>query len=468
MIQCTEGGQYEKPEEKYHREPEWSYGHGPFILADMPSSPQDNTYADGSAERRWQDILFNRRNLICLFQGFSSGLPLYVLVTLVPAWLRSEGIDLATIGLLSLVTLPYTLKFVWAPLLDRYRPPFLGRRRGWTLITQILLLLSIGFIGTYQPALSIQNIAVFMFAISLFSATQDVALDAYRREMLSDDELGIGNSFFINSYRLSGFVSGSLALILSDRIPWQSVYWIVAGFMLVGMVTTFIVAETSDDASAPRTLREAVVEPFVEFFSRDGWRSALLVLAFIVFYKLGDSMATALQTPFFLDLGFSRTEIGLIVKAATAWSLIAGTALGGFVMLKVSINRALWLFGVVQIITILGFAILARLGHSPVALFVAVSAEYLGVALGGVALAAFMAKQTSLHFTATQLALLTSVSAISRTFANGTTGYIIEAVGYFKFFLFCMLLAIPGMLLLFWVAPWSEKRPPANRRSYGP
>jgi len=422
----------------------------------MQASTQDTARTKMPSRRRWQVILFNRRNLICVFQGFSSGLPLYVLVTLVPAWLRTEGIDLSTIGLLSLATLPYTLKFAWAPLLDRYRPPFLGRRRGWTLITQVLLFFSIGLLGAYQPAVSIQSIAMFMFAISLFSATQDVVLDAYRREMLSDDELGIGNSFFINAYRLSGFVSGSLALILSDTLPWELVYWVVASFMLVGMITTFVVAETSDDATAPRSLRNAVVDPFIEFFSRDGWRSALLILAFIVFYKLGDSMATALQTPFFLDLNFTRTEIGLIVKVATTWSSIAGTALGGFVMLKVSINRALWLFGVVQIMTILGFAILAQLGHNPIALFVAVSAEYLGVGLGGVALAAFMAKQTSLSFTATQLALLTSVSAISRTFANATTGYVIEAVGYFNFFLFCMLLAVPGMLLLFWVAPWSE------------
>ncbi len=423
----------------------------------MQASSQDTAAAMPS--RRWQEILFNRHNLICLFQGFSSGLPLYVLITLVPAWLRTEGVDLSTIGLLSLVTLPYTFKFAWAPLLDRYRLPFLGRRRGWTLISQVLLLLSIGMVGAYQPANSIQSIAVMMFAISLFSATQDVVLDAYRREMLADDELGIGNSFFINSYRLSGFVSGSLALILSDSISWSLVYWIVAGFMIVGMITTFLVAETSDDATAPRSLREAVIEPFVEFFSRDGWRSALLILVFIVCYKLGDSMATALQTPFFLDLGFTRTEIGLIVKAATAWSLIAGTALGGIVMLKVSINRALWLFGVVQILTIFGFAMLAQLGNNQIALFVVVSAEYLGVGLGGVALAAFMAKQTSRLFTATQLALLTSVAAISRTFANATTGFVIEAVGYFDFFLLCMLLAVPGMLLLIWVAPWSEPVP---------
>ena len=432
----------------------------------MQAPIQEPEQTTAPVARPWQDLLFNRRNLICLFQGFSSGLPLYVLVTLVPAWLRSEGLDLASIGLLSLVTLPYTLKFAWAPLLDRYRPPFLGRRRGWTLITQILLLVTIGLVGAYQPTISIQQIAILMFVISLFSATQDVALDAYRREMLADEELGIGNSFFINAYRLSGFISGSLALILSDRIPWSTVYWLVAAFMLVGIITTFVVTETSDDATAPRSLREAVIDPFVEFFSRDGWRSALLILAFIIFYKLGDSMATALQTPFFIDLGFTRTQIGVIVKIATTWSAIAGAALGGFVMLKVSINRALWLFGFVQIITILGFAILAKVGNNPVVLFMAVSAEYLGVGLGGVALAAFMAKQTSLRFTATQLALLTSVSAISRTFANATTGFFIEAVGYFSFFLFCMLLAVPGMLLLFWIAPWSEKQA-APRRNPG-
>ncbi len=429
----------------------------------MQASPQDIQPTGTPPKRPWQEILFNRHNLICLFQGFSSGLPLYVLFTLVPAWLRSEGIDLASIGLLSLVTLPYTLKFAWAPLLDRYRPPFLGRRRGWTLSTQILLLVGIGLLGTWEPDISIRNIALLMFLVSLFSATQDVALDAYRREMLSDDELGIGNSFFINAYRLSGFVSGSLALILSDRIPWAAVYWIVAGFMVVGIVTTFAVAETSDDSAAPKSLREAVLDPFVEFFSRDGWRSALLVLSFIVFYKLGDSMATALQTPFFIDLGFTRTQIGVIVKIATTWSAIAGAALGGFVMLKISINRALWLFGIVQVVTIMGFAMLAHIGNDPVALFIAVSAEYLGVGLGGVALAAFMAKQTSLRFTATQLALLTSVSAISRTLANATTGYIIEAIGYFSFFLFCMLLALPGMLLLFWVAPWSERDTAASQ-----
>lgn len=408
-----------------------------------------------SPRRRWQEILFNRRMVICIFQGFASGMPLYVLIQLVPAWLRSEGIDLATIGLLNLVMLPYTWKFLWSPLLDRYRVPFLGRRRGWTLLFQILLILSIGFLGVLQPSEAIAGVTVLVFATALLSASQDIVLDAYRRELLADDELGTGNSIFVNAYRLSSLVPGSLALILSDFIPWESVYWIVAAFMLIAVATTLLVPETADDDKAPASLSEAIINPFVEFFSRDGWKAALLVLAFMVLYKLGDSMATALATPFYLDLGFSRTEIGTIAKFSALWASIAGTALGGIVMLKVSINKALWLFGFVQIISILGFAVLAQVGDNPLVLFAVVSFEYLGVGLGSVALIAFMAKQTSVLFTATQFALLTSLVAIPRTVANAVTGFIIEAIGYFNFFLLCTALAVPGMLLLLVVAPWS-------------
>jgi PAT family beta-lactamase induction signal transducer AmpG len=400
--------------------------------------------------------------LICIFQGFSSGMPLYVLIQLVPLWLRSEGIDLATIGLFNLVMLPYAWKFAWAPLLDRYRLPFLGRRRGWALLSQILLILSIGMLGAVDPSSMLRTAVWLVFATSLFSATQDIVLDAYRRELLADDELGVGNSIFINAYRLSSLIPGSLALVLSDVLPWSVVYWIVAVFMSVGIVTTFLIPETADERIAPRSLREAVIDPFVEFFTRSGWRSAIAIIAFMLFYKLGDSMATALSTPFYYDLGFSATEIGTVAKFAALWASIAGTAIGGIVMLKVSINRALWLFGAVQITSILGFAALARIGNDPYALFAVVSFEYIGVSLGAVALTAFMAKQTSLSFTATQFALLTSVMVIPRTFANASTGFIVEYVGYFDFFLICTAAAIPGMLLLLVVAPWSEGSAPSK------
>ena len=412
-----------------------------------------------AGHRSWQQILLNRHMLICIFQGFSSGMPLYVLIQLIPAWLRTEGVDLATIGLFTLVTLPYTWKFLWAPFLDRFSLPFLGRRRGWTLASQCLLLLCITQFGGVDPSVNLTAVAWLVFLTSLFSATQDIVLDAYRREMLADDELGTGNSIFINAYRVSSLVPGSLAFVLADLLPWATVFWLVGLFMCVGMITTFLVPETADERIAPRSVREAVTEPFAEFFSRGGAKSALLILSFMLFYKLGDNMAVALQTPFFIDIGFTLTEIGTVAKFVILGSTIGGTLLGGLLMLKISINRALWIFGFVQIISIFGYAALAKIGNNLYALAAATGLEYLGVGLGTVALTAFIAKQTSRRFTATQFALLTSVTAVPRTFANATTGFIVEAIGYFNFFLLCVIVAIPGMLLLLAVAPWSENDP---------
>lgn len=405
-------------------------------------------------QRNWKEILLNRRMLVCIFLGFTSGMPLYVLFQLVPAWLRSSGVDLGTIGLFALVSLPYTWKFLWSPLMDRFKPPFLGRRRGWALITQLSLLVTIGLLGSFDPTESLKAIVFLVFLVALFSASQDIVIDAYRRELLADDELGSGTSLFINAYRLSSLVPGSLSLILSDHLPWSMVYWITGSFMLVGVVTSFVIREVSDDSMAPHSMREAVVDPFREFFARDGIKAGLAILAFMFLYKLGDNMATALATPFYLDMGFSRTEIGSIAKVAALWSAIAGSIIGGAAMLKLSINKSLWIFGFVQMFTILGFAWLSVVGHDPLALFVVVSAEYLGVGLGTVALTAYIARETSRAFTATQFALFTSLIAVPRTFANASTGFLIEGMGYTSFFLLCTVLAIPGMLMLFKAAPW--------------
>ena len=418
--------------------------------------------ANNAPARPWQEILLTKRMLICVFQGFASGMPLYVLIQLIPGWLRTEGVDLATIGLFTIVTLPYTWKFVWAPFLDRYRLPFLGRRRGWTLVSQVLLLLTIVQYGALNPTRDLTIVVWLVFATSLFGATQDILLDAYRRELLSDDELGTGNSIFVNAYRVSSLVPGSLAFVLADVLPWGAVFWIVGLFMAIGIVTTLLVPETADESAAPQSLREAVVEPFHEFFQRDSLKSALAVLSFLVLYKLGDNMAVALQTPFFIDLGFTLTEIGTVAKFAILGSSIVGTAIGGLLMLKLSLNRALWLFGFVQIFSILGYAALTKIGDNLYALFAAASFEYLGVGLGAVALWAFMAKQTNTRFTATQLALLTSLTAVPRTLANASTGFIIEAIGYFNFYLLCVAVAVPGLLLLLRVAPWSETEKAIN------
>lgn len=407
--------------------------------------------------RDWREILFSRRMLICVFLGFSSGMPLYVLISLVPAWLRSSGIELAAIGALSLMTLPYSLKFLWSPLMDRFSLPFLGRRRGWALITQLGLFASISALGQFDPTSSMQAIVALVFCVSLFSASQDIVLDAYRRELLADDEMGTGTSIWVNAFRLSGLVPGSLALILSDFLPWSVVYWVTGSFMLLGILTILLVREVADDALAPHSMREAVINPFVEFFSRDGVRGGLAILAFLFLYKLGDNMATALATPFYIDMGYSRTEIGSVAKVAGLWAAIAGGILGGIVMLKVSINRALWLFGFVQIGTILPYIWLSQAGHTLAGLFVVVSGEYLGVGLGAIALTAYMARETSKAFTATQFALFTSFMLIPRSVANATTGFIVEAVGWTAFYLICTVIAIPGMLMLFKVAPWNEK-----------
>ncbi|MDO6559712.1 AmpG family muropeptide MFS transporter [Paraglaciecola chathamensis] len=405
-----------------------------------------------------RQALLNKRMLICICTGFSSGLPLYLLIQFVPAWLRSADIDLSTIGLINLVLFPYTWKFIWSPVMDRFVVPVLGRRRGWMFITQIALIVLMSMLSFYDPATDISHIIVIVAAIAFFSASQDIVIDAYRRELLPDDELGAGNGFYAQAYRISSFVPGSLAMILAGFYPWSVAHLSIAVFMLVGLVTTLMIKETSKAGEEPQTLRSAVVEPFVEFFQRQGWQQAVLILLFIMFYKLGDSMATALETPFFLDMGFSTVEIGSIAKIAKTIGATAGTILGGIAMIKLGINRSLWVFGVFQLISILGYVMLSMVGYNHLVLAIASGFEYFGVGLGSVALIAFMAKSTNRHFTATQFALFSSIAAVPRTFVSATTGYVIEAVGYTQFFLICFVCAIPGMLMLLKIAPWNEKK----------
>ncbi len=403
--------------------------------------------------------IFNRRMLICVFTGLASGMPLYVLFQLVPAWLHDEGVSLAEIGLFALVGIPYTWKFLWAPLMDRWVPPFLGRRRGWMLLCQIALIISIGVLGMFQPADSTWLIAWLAVAVAFFSASQDVAVDAYRREILPDEELGLGSAIHVQAYRISSLVPGSLSLILADFLPWSTVFWITAAFMGVGVMMSLLVSEPESELPQDASLRQAVIAPFVEYLNRRSWSGLLLVLGFMFLYKLGDNMATALATPFYLDMGFSKTQIGLVAKHAALWPAIIGGLLGGVVMIRLGINRSLWLFGVVQVVSILGFAILANAGPVLWVLAAVISFEYLGVGMGTAAFTAFIARETSRTYAATQFALFTALAALPRTFANASTGLIVERVGWVDFFLLCALLAIPGMVLLLWVAPWRDNEP---------
>jgi PAT family beta-lactamase induction signal transducer AmpG len=417
--------------------------------------------ANVTNDSNFKQVFFNKHMFICIFTGFSSGLPLYILIGLLPAWLRAEGVDLKDIGLFALIQLPYTWKFLWAPLFDRFAPP-LGRRRGWILISQTALLISIPVFGVLHPAIDLWLIAYLACVVAFFSASQDVVLDAYRRELLSENELGLGNAIHVNAYKIASLIPGSLSLILADHLPWQSVFLITALFMLLGVLMVFSVSEPVLNNRVPKSLRAAVVESFQEFINRKGLESALLVLAFIFFYKLGDSMATALATPFYLDMGFSKTEIGLIAKNAGLWPSVVGGLFGGVWMIKLGINRALWLFGLVQMVAILGFAWLAIVGHSLIWLAIVVGVEAFGVGLGTAAFVAFIAHVTHPLYSATQFALFTSLAAIPRTFANAATGYLVEWLGWMIFFLVCFVVAIPGMLLLLKVAPWNELKNPGN------
>jgi PAT family beta-lactamase induction signal transducer AmpG len=399
---------------------------------------------------------------ICVFTGFSSGLPLYVLLNLLPAWLRTEGTSLKTIGAMALIQFPYTWKFLWAPLLDRYVVPVLGRRRGWMLVTQAGLLAAIAGMGALLPGRDLTLVVWVATALAFLSATQDIVLDAYRREILSEAELGLGNSVHVNAYRVAGLVPGSLSLILADHLPWAAVFAVTAAFMLPGVAMALSVSEPAMAGVRPRTLREAVVEPFREFIYRAGVAHALLVLGFIFLYKLGDSMATALATPFYLDMGFSKSDIGVIAKNAGLWPSIAGGLVGGLWMVRLGINRALWIFGIVQYVTIAGFLWLAVAGPfgtvggaERTMLALVIGAEAVGVGVGTAAFVAYIARATNPAYTATQFALFTSLAAVPRTFLNATTGWLVERLGWPSFFWLCMLLAIPGMLLLVNVAPWN-------------
>ena len=400
--------------------------------------------------------VLNRRMLICAGTGFASGMPLFLLIQLVPAWLRLEGVSLTAIGFFTAIQAPYSFKFLWSPVLERYAVPVLGRRRGWMLATQIGLILSIAVLGLWPPGDALAFISVVSLIVALCSATQDIAIDAYRREVLpTEAELALGNSIHVQVYRLSGLVPGSLGLVLADLLDWSWIFPIMAAFMLVGVGLTLSVKEAVAEPRIPPSLAAAVAEPFREFFARRALAPALAVLAFMFFYKLGDNMATALSTPFYIDIGFSPTQIGVIAKNAALWPSVIGGILGGLAIVKIGINKALWWFGGVQLATIFGFVWLSGAGADPWVLATVIGAEYLGVGLGTAASVAFIARETSRLAVATQFALFTALAALPRTLASMSSGLIVDGIGWTPFFYLCAALAVPGMALLIWVAPYS-------------
>jgi PAT family beta-lactamase induction signal transducer AmpG len=392
--------------------------------------------------------------LVALVMGFACGLPLLLTMSVLQAWMTDAGVDLSIIGMMALVGLPYTLKFLWAPFLDRFTLPFLGRRRGWMLLAQIALTVSIASLGQSDPTQNPWLLAFAAFLVTFFSASQDIVVDAYRREDLSDEELGLGSSLYINGYRVGMLLASGGGLIMADQMDFSMVYLILAGCMLPGLLTTLLTLEPETPAGTPRTMKEAVVEPLVEYFSR---KDALLILVFILLYKVGDTMASAMTTPFYLDIGFSKSEIGAVVKLFGFWATIAGGLAGGLMMLRLGINRCLWVFGFLQAASTAGFALLANVGYSVPLLSAVIAFENLSSGMGTAAYAAFMASITNKKFTATQYALLTSLMGVPRVLASAPTGFLAKNVGWETFFIACALIAIPGMLLLLKFAPWNSK-----------
>lgn len=391
------------------------------------------------------------RMLVAFLMGFACGLPLLLTLSVLQAWMKEEGVDLTVIGLMALVGLPYTLKFLWAPFLDRFTLPFLGRRRGWMLVAQVALMFSIAGLGTTNPVSNPWIVAFAAFLVTFFSASQDIVVDAYRREDLSDEELGLGSSLYINGYRIGMLLASGGGLIMADHVPFSMVYLLMAGAMLPGIMTTLFSPEPRTNMGTPETLKNAVIDPLVEYFSRNG---ALWILAFVLLYKIGDTMASAMTTPFYLDIGFSKTEIGAVVKLFGFWATIAGGLIGGGLMLRMGINRSLWIFGFLQAISTACFAVLARVGHSVPTLSWVIGFENFSGGMGTAAYAAFMASITNKKFTATQYALLTSLMGVPRVMAAAPTGFLAKNLGWEAFFISCTLIAIPGMLLLLKFAPW--------------
>jgi MFS transporter, PAT family, beta-lactamase induction signal transducer AmpG len=397
--------------------------------------------------------IFSRQMLVSLIMGFACGLPLLLTMSVLQARMKENGIDLTVIGLVNLVQIPYTWKFIWAPFLDRYIPPFLGRRKGWLVMAQLALILAIAGLGYSDPVNRFGWMVFTAICVAFFSATQDIVVDAYRREDLSDEELGLGSSFYIYGYRMGTLLASGGGLIMADYMSWSRVYLVMCACMIPAVITTLLTPEPHVAEGSPKTLKDAVIHPLVDYFKR---KHALWILAFILFYKIGDTMAGAMTMPFYLEIGFTKTQIGAVVKIFGTWAIIGGAIAGGVIMLRFGINRSLWIFGVLQALSTACFIILARVGDNVVVLSGVIAFENVSSGMGTAAFVAFMASITNKKFTATQYAMLSSLMAFPRVLASAPTGFLAKLLGWETFFIACTVIAIPGMLMLFKVASWQE------------
>lgn len=377
--------------------------------------------------------------------GYASGLPYLLTGATLSAWMTNAGVDLKTIGLFAFVRTPYTFKFLWAPLLDRFELPFLGRRKGWLFASQVLLAIAIAAMATANPATQPGGLAMLAVMVAFLAASQDIVADAYRTDVLPEHERATGAATFVMGYRIALLFSGALALVLSDHVSWRTVYFLMAGLMLVGAAVTLIAPEPTG-GRPPKTLRDAVVLPFLEYFSR---RGAVLTLLFLVLYKVGDAIAGAMTTPFLLrHLEFTNTEVGLLNKTLGLVAAIVGGLIGGGLVAQVGLRRSLFAFGILQAATNLLFLALAMVGKSYWVLVVAIGADSISGGLGTAAFTAFLMSLCNRQFSATQYALLSALATVGSNSLGASSGFLVDAVGWPGFFLLTVAFAAPALVLL--------------------
>ncbi len=392
------------------------------------------------------EILRSPRIAAVLLLGFSSGLPLALTGGTLQAWLTVSGVDIVTIAWFSWIGIPYLLKFLWSPLMDRFVPPFLGRRRGWMLLTQLALILGIVALASVSPQHNLWLLGGFALWVAFMSASQDIVIDAYRADLLPAPERGMGAAVSVLGYRIAMLASGGLALVLADQIGWRQTFFAMAALMCVGLIVSIMAPEPAERGAPPGSLRAAVVAPLKDLLSRPG---ALQLLALIALYKFGDALAGTLATAFLIrGVGFSLTEVGAINKALGLASLLAGGLVGGLLLVRMSLTRALLLFGVLQAISNLSFALLAWAGKSYPLLVFAVGFENLASGMGTAAFVAFAMALCNHSFSATQYALLSALASLGRILFGPVSGGVVAATGWANFFVLTFVAALPGLWLV--------------------
>lgn len=417
----------------------------PIQSSERDEAPRPELAAPLARKPSFWDAFSSPRLALMIGLGFAAGLPNPLSSGTLTAWLASEHVSLSMIGFAALFSIPYSLKFLWAPFLDRVTPPLFGRRRGWMLIAQFSLVIAIGVMGTLDPTTELTWVGVLALAIAFFSATQDIAVDAYRTDVLAPEQRASGTAIFVAAYRGALIVATALALIVADHASWRAAYWMIAALMGVGIVTTFIAPAPASDETAPRSLREAVVAPLSEFLRRKG---SLVLLAIILLYKLGDEVAGQFQAPFLLSAGFSLTEIGAVTKGFGLGATIVGALLGGGLVSRWGLKRSLIVFGIAQAIANLSYAGLALVGKDYVVMTAAIGVDKLMTGLGTAAFVAFLMTLCNKRFTAFQYALFSSFMTLPGRLLGYFGGDLAEHVGWAQFFIWSIVAAAPAIVLL--------------------